>query len=100
MRDGAIDCAIMDQLCTVFEGACNQVRLSRRRPRASEEQLFTAQELEWFSKNSYNISLKHCGQVAPKDLVRLLTVCIEVIDWGTPMALLTWNSVYQYAERQ
>ncbi len=37
-------------------------------------------ELQWWSKNAYNITLKLCGQVHPGYLVRLLQVCVKFID--------------------
>ncbi|KAJ4319655.1 sporulation-specific protein 22 [Neodidymelliopsis sp. IMI 364377] len=58
-------------------GAQNKVKITR--PGKPEQQLFTVQELEWFSRNSYNLSLKHCAEIPPKSLVRLLGVCVEFI---------------------
>ncbi|KAF2629751.1 SPO22-domain-containing protein [Macroventuria anomochaeta] len=78
IKDGTVDHEILDQLCAVFEGAYNQAKASRRRPSTPEQQLFTAQELEWFSKNSYNFSLKHCAEIPPQNLVRLLNICAEL----------------------
>jgi hypothetical protein len=78
-KDGAIDCEVLNQMCAVFEGAYNQAKSSKRRPRSPERQLFTVQELEWFSKNSYNFSLKHCAALPLQNLARLLNVCTEVI---------------------
>ncbi|KAF2130996.1 SPO22-domain-containing protein [Dothidotthia symphoricarpi CBS 119687] len=79
VKDGNIDSDIMGQLCTVFEGSCSQARASRRRPSTPDQQLFTTQEFEWFSKNAYNLSLRHCAEMQPSMLVRLLTVCTEFI---------------------
>lgn len=73
-----MNCEILDQLCKIFEGAYDQAKASRRRPITPEQQLFTAQELEWFSKNSYNMSLKHCADMPPRSLVKLLSVCVKV----------------------
>lgn len=80
MRDGAVDCEILGQMCKVFEGACSQAKDSQGRPVTPEQQLFTIHELEWFSKNSYNFSLKYCAEIAPHNLARLLIVCAEVSD--------------------
>ncbi len=79
-KDGSIDLQILNQLCTVFEGAYSQAKASRRRPSTIEQQLFTTQELEWFSKNSYNFALKHCAEIPPRNLAKLVNVCAEVID--------------------
>jgi hypothetical protein len=55
-----------------------QAKASRRRPNNQAQQLFTPQEFEWFSKNAYNLSLKHCAEMSPNHLVRLLNACTEV----------------------
>ncbi|KAF1852174.1 SPO22-domain-containing protein [Cucurbitaria berberidis CBS 394.84] len=79
VKDGNINPDIMSQLCTVFDGACSQAKASRRRPSTPAQQLFTAQEFEWFSKNAYNMSLKYCAEMAPNLLVKLLNSCTEFI---------------------
>ena len=78
LKDGTIDREVLNHVCAVFEGAYNQAKSSKRRPKNPEQQLFTMQELEWFSKNSYNFSLKHCAAMPPQNLARLLNVCTEV----------------------
>jgi hypothetical protein len=66
VKDGNLDYEILDQLCTIFESASNQAKASRRRPSTPEQGLFTKQELEWFSKTSYNVSLKYCAVMPPR----------------------------------
>lgn len=39
---------------------------------------FGSTEIEWFTKNSYNLALKYCADLVSEDLERLLTGCIEV----------------------
>lgn len=58
--------------------AAIQAKASRRRPTTPEKELFTPQEFEWFSKNAYNLSLKHCTELEPQILTRLLDSCIQV----------------------
>jgi hypothetical protein len=65
-------------MCTVFEGACKQAKDSRRKPTPNDQQPFTVEDLEWFAKNAYNLSLQYCSEFSPENLVRLLNVCIEV----------------------
>ncbi|KAH7090298.1 meiosis protein SPO22/ZIP4 like-domain-containing protein [Paraphoma chrysanthemicola] len=79
IKDGALQTQIMDQLCKVFEGASAQAKASKRRPSNSSQQLFTQKEFEWFSKNAYNLSLKHCAEMAPNHLVKMLNACTEFI---------------------
>lgn len=71
----------MEELCKVFEGAAAQATKARRRHHEHEETdlLFTDKEIEWFSRNSYNISLKYCGPAHPSYLLRLLNICIQFI---------------------
>lgn len=83
VKDGAVDHSVLNQLCVTFEGAYSQAKASRRRLNTHEQQLFTVKELEWFSKNSYNMSLKHCAEMPPQNLVRLLNVCANVRDART-----------------
>ena len=78
IKDQKLDCEILDQLCATFEGALNQAKAPWRRPTSPGQHLFTERELEWFSKNSYNMCLKHCAEIPPQHLVRLLAVCAEV----------------------
>ncbi|KAF2199170.1 SPO22-domain-containing protein [Delitschia confertaspora ATCC 74209] len=79
-KDGSLNPEAVDELCRIFEGAANHAKASLRRPISSTQQLFTAQEFEWFSKNAYNLSLKYCTEMHPQNLTRLLTVCIQFIN--------------------
>ncbi|KAH8730487.1 meiosis protein SPO22/ZIP4 like-domain-containing protein [Phaeosphaeriaceae sp. PMI808] len=79
IQDGTVSFDIMPQICKIFEGALTQAKASRRRPNNVMQQLFNPQEFEWFSKNTYNLSLKYCAEMAPIHLVRLLNTCIEFI---------------------
>ncbi|KAF2090252.1 SPO22-domain-containing protein [Saccharata proteae CBS 121410] len=68
------------ELCKVFEGAAAQAKNTKRRsvPQAGQE--FTVTELEWFSRNSYNIALKYCDTMEPELLMRLLNACIQFVE--------------------
>ncbi|KAF2712150.1 SPO22-domain-containing protein [Pleomassaria siparia CBS 279.74] len=78
-KDGKLRHEILDQLCDLFEGACVQAKRSQRKPSTSTQQLFNSSEFEWFYKNAYNLSLKHCAEIHPSLLVRLLETCIEFV---------------------
>lgn len=41
--------------------------------------LFTIDELEWFSRNAYNLALKHTTAWDLRCVVRLLTACVNII---------------------
>ena len=44
------------------------------------EATWTIPELDWFSKNSYNTSLKHLSIWPPSYILRMLKCCIAFID--------------------
>lgn len=56
---------------------------------ASQEHLGTGQislcELEWFSRNSYNLVLQHCTTWEPQHVLRLLNSCIKVCPAPVPV---------------
>ncbi|KAL1647429.1 sporulation-specific protein 22 [Diplodia intermedia] len=71
----------LKEVCKVFEGAAVQATKDRT-PRPDKEQsepIFTEKELEWFSRNSYNLALKHCGSAHPEHLLCLLDKCIQFV---------------------
>lgn len=47
---------------------------------ASKEPLWTIPELDWFSKNSYNLAIEHLSTWGPRQILRMLRVCIGFID--------------------
>ena len=55
--------------------AAAQVRLARR---GSKEKLFSMAELDWFSRNSYNLALKYCTVWEPSQTLGLLQTCLKV----------------------
>ncbi|WEW57166.1 sporulation-specific protein 22 [Emydomyces testavorans] len=40
----------------------------------------TVPELEWFSRNSYNLALQYCTTWEPQYILRLLNACIQIIN--------------------
>ncbi|KAA8565380.1 hypothetical protein EYC84_011087 [Monilinia fructicola] len=64
----------IEKLCKLFEGALHAVQ------KAQNRELWTILELEWFSKNSYNLSLKHLSVWEPQQSIRMLASCIGFID--------------------
>lgn len=78
--EGVVNQSVAEELGKLFEGAVAQAKAARRPQNAQAQHSFTTVELEWFSKNSYNISLKHCAELNPKSLIRLLAACIQFIE--------------------
>ncbi|KAI9690965.1 MAG: hypothetical protein M1822_008585 [Bathelium mastoideum] len=72
--------ALVSNLCSLFENATAQARTSRTPRRSNKAETFTHLELEWFAKNAYNLALKHCADMHPRDLLRLLQSCMELLD--------------------
>ncbi|KAJ4356283.1 sporulation-specific protein 22 [Didymosphaeria variabile] len=79
IKNGVFQKDIFEQICRTFEGASAHAKASRRRPSNPSRQQFNVGEIEWFSKNSYNLAIKYCAEVQPTSLVRLLTACIEFV---------------------
>lgn len=46
---------------------------------SSRQKLFTVDELEWFSRNAYNLALKNSAAWELRCVVRMLTACVEII---------------------
>ncbi|KAF7947325.1 uncharacterized protein EAE97_004574 [Botrytis byssoidea] len=68
----------IEKLCTMFEKALNAIQKSLNRD------TWTILELEWFSRNSYNLSLKYLSVWEPQQSLRILACCIGFIDRYPP----------------
>ena len=66
---------VMDEVVRIFEHAVRNMQALKT---GSTDQWES--EVQWWSKNAYNLSLRHCAAVHPEQLVRLLTVCTSFID--------------------
>ncbi|KAL8827013.1 MAG: hypothetical protein Q9191_003442 [Dirinaria sp. TL-2023a] len=75
----------MEGLCKLFDGAAKQAKTSRR---DSKDELFSLAELDWFSRNSYNLALRVCSDWNPQETLRLVSACLKV------MALLPDSDEY------
>ena len=76
----SIDTATEDDissLCKLFEGAATQAKRSRR---LEKDNLFTLVELDWFSRNCYNLTLKFCTAWLPQQTLRLVQAALRFID--------------------
>ena len=50
----------------------------KREQQAEALEVFSVSELNWFSRNTYNLSLKVCASWKPRYTLRLLRCCIQV----------------------
>ncbi|RMX86133.1 hypothetical protein D0869_03302 [Hortaea werneckii] len=65
----------VEEIVSLFERARNNMKTLRQ---GTEEQWRV--EIQWWSKNAYNLALKLCDSIHPALLVRLLTVCVRFLD--------------------
>ena len=77
MGDGFENTSSIDGICNVFEEGARRARDSRRN---EEETTFSQRELDWFSRNSYNLALQVCPRWAPFQTLRLVTSCTAFVD--------------------
>jgi hypothetical protein len=86
---------LVDKLCKLFEGGTNRsfliileqglkpiavTAIRKSRKTSSTEIVWTVAELDWFSKNSYNTSIKHISTWPPVYVLRMLECCIAFIN--------------------
>jgi hypothetical protein len=50
----------------------------------SERKLFTVDELDWFSRNAYNLALKNTAAWDLRCVVRMLAACVKIISHFPP----------------
>ena len=65
---------VMEEIVRVFENAAANVSTLKH---STEEQGRT--EMQWWSKNAYNLSLRLCTEMHPNHLVRLASVCTQLV---------------------
>ena len=69
--------SILNDICRVFERSAEHAKKS---PCTLQDSLFTVAELEWFSRNSYNLCIKNCSLWPPQSTARLIASCLQFID--------------------
>ncbi|KAK4996267.1 sporulation-specific protein 22 [Elasticomyces elasticus] len=77
---GSLDHTIMEEVCRLFEGAASQSKHFKGSIPTSTDSGHYRAELQWFSKQAYNTSLKYCVEMRPEHLVRMLSAGIKFID--------------------
>ncbi|KAK3696048.1 sporulation-specific protein 22 [Vermiconidia calcicola] len=63
------------EVVSVFENAASNLQALRK---GSNEQWRA--EIQWWSKNAYNLAIRLCDQIHPEYLIRLLSACSQFID--------------------
>ncbi|KAG7285410.1 hypothetical protein NEMBOFW57_010037 [Staphylotrichum longicolle] len=77
-RPGAEISNIVNDLCKEFDAVVLALKLQDEES-SSRQKLFTVDELEWFSRNAYNLALKNSAAWELRCVVRMLTACVEII---------------------
>jgi hypothetical protein len=75
--------ATVERMCTAFEKASAALQRSRNHGKMDDE-TWSIDELDWFSKNAYNIAIKNLSSWNPRRSLRMLTCCIAFIDCYPP----------------
>ncbi|KAH9827645.1 Meiosis protein SPO22/ZIP4 like [Teratosphaeria destructans] len=73
-RECSLDEA-MAEIVLLFERAADNIKVFRQ---GADEQWRA--EIQWWSKNAYNLALKMCADIHPEMLIRLLKVCTTFLD--------------------
>ena len=66
---------VVEQIVRVFENAIGNRQALQK---GSNDQWRA--EIQWWTKNAYNLALRFCGQIHPEHLIRLLRVCTSFIN--------------------
>ncbi|KAI5289634.1 hypothetical protein KEM54_003528 [Ascosphaera aggregata] len=72
---------IENELCNIFDAVAAMVQAENYLKAKKGVNPFTLTELEWFSKNSYNIAVQHCSTWAPRNIQRLLIVSMKLTEF-------------------
>ncbi|MCJ1432892.1 hypothetical protein MMC27_002250 [Xylographa pallens] len=67
----------IDAICSLFDGAATQAKLQRR---DAKNETFSLSELDWFSRNAYNMAVRFCTIWNPPEVLRLVQACLRFID--------------------
>ncbi|KAL2135925.1 hypothetical protein VTI74DRAFT_6308 [Chaetomium olivicolor] len=77
-RPGVEKSGIVEDLCAEFDAVVLALE-HQREDTSSGRKLFTVDELEWFSRNAYNLALKNTASWELRCVVRILTACVNII---------------------
>ncbi|KAK4655881.1 sporulation-specific protein 22 [Podospora pseudocomata] len=75
-RADAGENGVVEDLCDMFDAVV--VALEKQKKENPRRKLFTVDELEWFSRNSYNLALKNTTTWDLRYIVRMLTSCVHI----------------------
>jgi hypothetical protein len=61
-----------------MKAAAEQAKKLLRKPLGQNTHDFNSAEIDWFSRNSYNLALELCSTIQPQYLLRLCESCVMV----------------------
>ncbi|KAK4204676.1 meiosis protein SPO22/ZIP4 like-domain-containing protein, partial [Triangularia verruculosa] len=70
---------VVDDLCDMFDAVV--IALEKQKKENPRRKLFTVDEIEWFSRNSYNLALKNTTTWDLSNIIRMLTSCVNIISY-------------------
>ena len=82
---------VLDSALTVFETAANSLTPMKRIGHSQWQE-----EIQWWSKVSYNLAIQICASVHPRSLVRFLSICRSFLDSFPNDAELQQRDKLQY----
>ncbi len=68
--------ALVEELCRLFDGAASKAQKVFKQADPKEKELWTVPELDWFSKNAYNLALKYASSWPPRLVLSLARSCL------------------------
>ncbi|KAK0634593.1 meiosis protein SPO22/ZIP4 like-domain-containing protein [Bombardia bombarda] len=77
-KSGTDKSELVNDLCQQFDAVV--LALERQQQEDEGSMLLNVDELEWFSRNAYNLALKHSSTWDLRYVVRMLTACVSIID--------------------
>ncbi|KAF2968484.1 hypothetical protein GQX73_g5062 [Xylaria multiplex] len=75
------ECLVRD-ICTTFKTTVSEIGKERRD--SNSKKVFTVEELDWFSKNAYNLGLKNVTVWEARHVVIILECCLSIISSYPP----------------
>ncbi|KAL2171836.1 hypothetical protein VTG60DRAFT_1533 [Thermothelomyces hinnuleus] len=79
-RPGVDIDSIVSDLCESFESVVSALD-QQIKNNSTGNKLFTVDELDWFSRNAYNLALKNTAAWELRSVVRMLTACVNIISY-------------------
>ncbi|KAJ8131120.1 hypothetical protein O1611_g2505 [Lasiodiplodia mahajangana] len=79
---GADRGSLVEDICNTFEAAVDEIHKEHQDTRS--DKLFTIDELDWFSKNAYNLGLVNAMVWEARCVVTILESCLSIISSYPP----------------